>query len=44
LHLLAGYKFREISTMLDIPQSTVRWMYGEALKTLKDALEKEEQI
>lgn len=44
LHLLAGYKFREISTMLDIPQSTVRWMYGEALKTLKNALEKEENL
>ncbi len=43
LHLMAGYKFKEISSMLDIPHSTVRWMYGEAIKTLRQALAGEEQ-
>ena len=40
-HVL-GYKRREVSLMLDIPIGTVTWKNNEALKKLKQYLEKED--
>ena len=38
LHLIYGYKNREIAKILDIPIGTVLWRYNKALKTLKEKL------
>ena len=38
LHLVYGYKNREIAKILDMPLGTVLWRYNTALKTLKKAL------
>lgn len=39
---VSGYKRREVSEMLDIPIGTVTWKNNEALKKLKQYLEKED--
>ena len=39
---VSGYKRREVSVMLGIPIGTVTWKNNEALKKLKQYLEKEE--
>lgn len=36
-----GYKRREIAAMLNQPVSTVSWIYGNALKKMRSALEEE---
>lgn len=38
LHLIYGYKNREIAKILDIPIGTVLWRYNKALKILKEKL------
>ena len=38
---VAGYKRREVAEMLDMPIGTVTWKNNEALKKLKNYLEKE---
>ena len=38
---VAGYKRREVSTMLGIPIGTVTWRNNEALKKLKRQLEED---
>lgn len=42
LHVIAGFKHREIAEMLDKPLGTVLWTYNNALAKLKKALQKEE--
>ena len=39
---VSGYKRREVSIMLDMPIGTVTWKNNEALKKLKQYLEKED--
>ena len=39
---VSGYKRREVSMMLDMPIGTVTWKNNEALKKLKQYLEKED--
>ena len=41
LHVIAGFKHREIAEMLDKPIGTVLWAYNNALAKMKKALEKE---
>ena len=41
LHVIAGFKHREIAEMLDKPLGTVLWTYNNALAKLKRELEKE---
>lgn len=41
LHLIAGFKHREIADMMEKPLGTVLWSYRNALSKLKRALEKE---
>ena len=41
LHVIAGFKHREIAEMLDKPLGTVLWTYNNALSKLKRELEKE---
>ena len=41
---VAGYKRREVSAMLGIPLGTVTWKNNEALKKLRDHLEKEDRL
>lgn len=41
LHVLSGFKHREIAEMLDKPLGTVLWAYNNALSKLKKAIEKE---
>ncbi len=41
LHVVAGFKHREIADMLSKPLGTVLWTYNNALAKLKKALEKE---
>ena len=38
---VSGYKRREVADMLDMPIGTVTWKNNEALKKLKNHLEKE---
>ena len=38
LHLIYGYKNREIAKILDIPIGTILWRYNKALKILKEKL------
>lgn len=35
LHVIAGLKFREISSLLDMPLGTVAWKYKQIIKGLK---------
>ncbi len=42
LHLVAGFKFREIAQILELPQSTVLSKHSRAIKKLKLILEQEE--
>ncbi len=37
-HVILGYKFHEIASILKIPLGTVLWRYNKALKTLKNKL------
>ena len=39
---VAGYKRREAAELLDMPIGTVTWKFNEAIKKLKQNLEKEE--
>lgn len=41
LHVIAGFKHREIAEMLDKPLGTVLWTYNNALAKLKKELQKE---
>ena len=41
LHVIAGFKHREIAEMLDKPLGTVLWAYNNALAKMKKQLEKE---
>ncbi len=41
---VAGYKRREVANMLGIPIGTVTWKNNEALKKLKNYLEKEDRL
>lgn len=40
LHVVGDLKHREISDLLGIPLGTVTWTYNQAIKKLKDELEK----
>ena len=42
LHLIEGYKHREIAKILDMPVGTVLWKYNAALKRLKKVLSEAE--
>lgn len=42
LHLMAGFKHREIALMLEKPLGTVLWAYRNALNKIKSELEKED--
>ncbi len=42
LHVVAGYKHREIAAMLDKPLGTVTWTYNNAIKKSREYFEKEE--
>ena len=35
LHIIGGFKFREIAGILEAPSGTVKWRYHKALKTLR---------
>lgn len=41
LHILFGYKNREIAQILDIPLGTVLWRYNNAMKTLKKKIKED---
>lgn len=41
LHVISGFKHREISQMLDKPLGSVVWTYNNALAKMKKALQKE---
>ena len=41
---VAGYKRREVASKLNIPIGTVTWKNNEALKKLKQYLEKEARL
>ena len=41
LHVIAGFKHREIAEMLDKPLGTVLWAYNNALAKMKKQIEKE---
>lgn len=41
LHVLWGYKHREIAEMLEIPLGTVTWKYNNALKKLREYLKED---
>ena len=43
LHILYGYKNREMAKILQMPLGTVLWKYNKAIKKLKDLLKKEEE-
>ncbi len=43
LHLIEGYKHREIAKLLKLPLGTVLWKYNRALKTLKEKIKEEER-
>lgn len=40
LHILGDLKHREISKILDIPLGTVTWTYNQAIKKLRNEMEK----
>lgn len=41
LHVVDGYKHREIAKILDLPLGTVLWKYNRALKILKNKIKEE---
>lgn len=41
LHILWGYKHREIAALIDMPLGTVTWKYNNALKKLREYLTEE---
>lgn len=41
LHIVDGYKHREIAQILGLPLGTVLWKYNRALKTLKNKIKEE---
>lgn len=41
LHLVGGYKHKEIAQMLNIPITSVHWRYQAAIKKLRTVYEKE---
>jgi len=43
LHVISGFKHREIAEMLEKPLGTVLWAYNNALSKMKKAIEKEGQ-
>lgn len=43
LHVISGFKHREISQMLDKPLGTIIWTYNNALAKMKKALQKERE-
>lgn len=38
LHILCNLKHKDIAVILSLPQSTVRWKYSNAVKTLKSVI------
>ncbi|MBQ7307012.1 MAG: RNA polymerase sigma factor [Clostridia bacterium] len=44
LHIIYGYKNREIAKILEIPLGTVLWKYNKSIKKLKEILEKEDYL
>jgi RNA polymerase sigma-70 factor (ECF subfamily) len=38
LHIVGGFKFREIAEIMKIPQGTAKWKYQEAIQKLKKIL------
>jgi len=36
LHLICGYKHKEVAAIQNVPLVTVKWRYGQALKKLKE--------
>lgn len=43
LHVISGFKHREIADMLEKPLGTILWAYNNALAKMKKAIEKEER-
>lgn len=43
LHVISGFKHREIADMLDKPLGTVLWTYNNALAKLKKTIEKDKE-
>jgi len=41
LHMVGGYKNREIAKILNLPLGTVLWKYNQAMKTLKKKIEED---
>ncbi len=41
MHLIGGYKHKEIACLLKLPITTIHWKYQAALKKLKNIYEKE---
>ena len=44
LHALNGLKFKEIAALTDGKESTVRWQYNNAIKKVKNAYQRREQV
>lgn len=42
LHVISGFKHREIAEMMGKPLGTVMWAYNNALAKLKRAIQREE--
>lgn len=42
LHILGGYKHKEIARLIDVPLGTVLWKYNRSIKRLKEILKEEE--
>jgi len=36
LHLICGYKHKDVATIQNVPLVTVKWRYGQALTKLKE--------
>lgn len=43
LHIISGFKHREIAEIVDKPLGTVLWSYNNSIKKLKKILKKEEE-
>jgi RNA polymerase sigma-70 factor (ECF subfamily) len=41
LHAISEYKHREIALILNLPLGTVTWKYNQAIKKMKEALDRE---
>ena len=42
LHLICGYKHKDIAAIQNVPLVTVKWRYGKALSSLRDYLSEKE--